>query len=392
MSTPSKNVQIIVNVAINGLQPGQMVRLNPDTHKSNYTTMTANNFPLPPAYTSTNVNTLNDILNLIPSEYYQLKYQAAFVGTMDPDNCGCDTFVQLQINNNTYQTIYQHGDKTITVNSPSYVELTDSSLANIVPSSADVGTDFDNGLLCVACPNKTMYSNAYVYLRAVILIDMYSWCTMADKYNIQFKPCYDFIGNWCSQNGGCDQPITTYLQKYCTTLYPDKDLDLFNTEFDSQDFQICACNMPTADYTAYQKSIQDSVVGFPVSPDASCVFVPCKNSNFKSSSLNGCPGPQCVQAVILDGNDVQGNVTVDQEANCGTPVDSSGGSGGSSGGSGGGSGGSSGGSGGSSGGSGGGSDGSGGEETFFSKYKWIILIVVVILLLILCVGGFLLLK
>ncbi len=257
MSTPSKNVQIIVYVQIDGLQLGQMVKINPDTHISNFTQFAPNNFPLPSAYASANIQTLTDILSIIPGDYYTLKYQAAFGGTIDPDNCRCPTDVQIQLNNAAYQTVYTDPNGTKTVNTPTYVDLTNVNLPNSIPVSADVGTYFAKSSGCTTCPNKTMYPNSYMYLRAVIVIDMYSWCTLARSNNIQYAPCFNFIGNWCTQNGGCDQSITTYLQNYCNTQYPNKELDIFNTDFNSQDYQLCACNMPTTDYIAYQQSIDE---------------------------------------------------------------------------------------------------------------------------------------
>ena len=154
--------------------------------------------------------------------------------------------------------------------------------------------------------------------------------TIRYEIHVNFMP-------YCSQslnlgNSFCFNTLSAYLGKfaansvidsamanYCSTKYPNGTLDMFNTQNmpNANDYQICPCNMPVATYAQFTQAISTQFPGANLTQlHPPCLVPACKQSIFQNSSLQNCPGPQCINVVNFANNSVSGAVNVNQSADC----------------------------------------------------------------------------
>ena len=166
-------------------------------------------------------------------------------------------------------------------------------------------------------PTLGGWKDAMISIRVDVEVAMVTYCTTGT--HIHDDMCYNFIANYID-DFGVTQQISTYMGEYCKAQYPDGDLSMFNSIEaigDEKDYHICACNMPLEYYDEFYRSAQGEIEGLNIgSIKPACLFPPCVTSSFMPLYLEKCPVPQCLNVVVLDGNDIQGDVDVNQEANC----------------------------------------------------------------------------
>jgi hypothetical protein len=163
---------------------------------------------------------------------------------------------------------------------------------------------------------KGGWSGVTISLLVDVNINMVSYCTTPNQLNMHNDICYNFMSDYIVNNGAT-QAITDYLSFYCATKYPNATLDLFNTQFDQKDYNICACNLAQSNYDQFEQSIKSQFPSLDLgSIRPQCIFPPCVNSTFKGIELDNCPLPLCLQIVDIGQNNSAGNVTVNQNANC----------------------------------------------------------------------------
>jgi len=154
------------------------------------------------------------------------------------------------------------------------------------------------------------------------------YCTQPGKNLIHDTLCYDFLSHYIS-GVGSTVSLDTYLKSYCSNKFPGEGLGLFNsankgTIIDDKDYNICACNMPESEYEIFLTSLTKA---FPTVTKASlgsirpnCILPACVLSNFKNSSLgtppDACPVPQCLSIVNLKDSKIEGDVEINQSADC----------------------------------------------------------------------------
>lgn len=161
-------------------------------------------------------------------------------------------------------------------------------------------------------------------LKVVLTVQTVNWCTLPNTNNVGMDLCYNFLSDYNvnSWKVGVSpgQQITTAVQNYCQNKYPNATLqDLLPcTLKDTNDCNICACNMKQEDYQEYMISVTDQVSGTPPGIMPNCLFPPCKQSTFIEANLDGCPGPDCINVVAMNSNDVQGNISINQNSGCST--------------------------------------------------------------------------
>lgn len=313
---------------------GLILNLSPDSDDTAYVDFSNSNFPLPSNIQTDNVKTLSDLINYVGRSYVSTKYYVGFKGTLNPSMCasGCRAYVNVasfanskDCGDNTkctvqvlsaYSVVYSSANM-ITENDPVYSVLPTDDNPTVLLGLWQK-TTFSDDSKCFTCDNSTLYTNASLWMKIEVTVNMYDWCTIMGKDNISNKFCYNFIGDYCTASpNGCDNNISTYLRDYCTRRYPypDYKLDIFNSPADlGRDYNICACNMDPQNYTEYGTSLQNQFDPPAIlSAPAPCVFPACKLSNFLPDSLQGCPGPTCVNAIILSGNTIEGDPKFEQE-------------------------------------------------------------------------------
>lgn len=333
--TPSQTVHIKITPQVPGLSLGTLIAINKDPDYDGYVSIPASAWELPSQYKFSGVNNLQDLYNKVGAANLTTDYYVGFQGTMYPENCLCTTYLDVTptgLGNKTAysQTIFSLGDGKAIALPPGAIpsdkdQVQFRYIKLAMPSSPDILISLSShtvfsGNTCGTCNNHDIYSQgggAYILGYVDVYVNMYNYCTMTGTANIYFKPCFNFIGDYCKNSGGCDTKITSYLQDYCNTQYPNAELDIFNTIFDPEDYYICACNMPITNYQNYLNSLTNSQTPpLSITQDAECVFPPCRSSQFKPSTIDGCPGPNCFNAVVLSGNTIDGNVQTNQNADC----------------------------------------------------------------------------
>lgn len=321
---PSKTQVFKIVPSVPGLSNGQVMAINNDSHVNGSVSFTNSSWMLPNEAQVNGMRTLQDLISTLTSKYVTTNYYVGWSGDMYPTRCGCTTYLQAQPTGTSsigqWQTVFSLVDGRYTTGPPNpsvlYVPLSMPSPTDVL-MNLNQRTTFNDGN-CHTCPNSQLYTGTFLYAYVDVTVNMYDYCTISGSNNIYIDNCYNFIGDYCQANSGCDSYITSYLIGYCSNKYPDAQLDIFNTNFNSKDYNICGCNMPTSEYDAYEKSLTDSTTP-PLqltNPDQ-CYFPACKSSTFMPYNLLGCPGAQCVNAVLLNNNVLAGPVTVNQnDPNC----------------------------------------------------------------------------
>ena len=164
-------------------------------------------------------------------------------------------------------------------------------------------------------------------IKVVQSIQMINWCSISNSGNMGTDMCYNFVGNYVDDSWAMGvspgQQVTTAVQDYCQTKYPDGTLDMFSPECtleNQNDCDMCACNMQQSDYDQFMLSLgPDATKIAPAGLAPKCLFPPCNISNFQMNGSDGCPVPNCLNIVSMNGNKIvtNGGVTIDQSAECG---------------------------------------------------------------------------
>lgn len=163
-----------------------------------------------------------------------------------------------------------------------------------------------------------------VYFMVDVTVYLLDFCTIGQNIGLS-DTCYYYVGEYINVNGS-NLRIDESMLNYCNTKYPGANLDIFNEPNDPEkpgidnvkDRNICSCNMPYRNYDEFYNSVK----GYYVTMDFGsiryqCLFPQCVNSHFLPSNLDGCPVPQCLQYVVLEGNEIyNNNIYINQESNC----------------------------------------------------------------------------
>lgn len=320
----SDHYQLITVIPkLKDMSAGLIMNLSSDSDDVQYVSFTNDSFPLPSNVQTADIKTLSDLINYVGSSYVSTTYMVGFKGTLNPSMCasGCRAYVNVASvtsrspSISDFSQIYSSANN-ITENSPVYTEMPMDYDPDTITQLWQ-NTSFSGDTKCFSCDNSTLYSNASLWMKINVYVNMYDWCTVMGSDNIANNFCYNFIGKYCSSSSlGCDAKISTYLQDYCsrTYPYPSNKLDIFNDPDKlGNDYNICACNMDPLNYTEYGNSLQNnSDPPVAVAVPAQCVFPACKMSNFIPNSLGGCPGPTCVNAIVLSGNNIEGDPDFEQ--------------------------------------------------------------------------------
>lgn len=355
-------------------------------------------------------DTLSELINIVGPQAVKMNWYAKAAGTVSSHDCWA-TYVLL-IQSVVAMPPATSGNEITpsvalwrTSNSPNAGGPFDGPWTLMTGNTQKVVTQVSTGDDCdgsdgggCGCrfPSKGGWKGTSISLRVDVEVFMMTFCTTG--VNIHEDICYNYISDYISVTpSGATQHMSDYMGEYCNTKYPNGDLSLFNsieTIGDEKDYNICACNMPQKNYDEFYASAQGyySDLNFG-SIRYACLFPPCVNSDFMPNNLDKCPVPQCLNVVVLDGNEIEGDVEINQKADCeeygitedaaaGTPPDGedvgSGGSGGDGGGSGGG---------GSGGGSGSEPPGTPSSDSGIPSWVWWVVGAIVGLLLLAALGG-----
>jgi hypothetical protein len=174
------------------------------------------------------------------------------------------------------------------------------------------------------------WQETVISLKTIVTLNMITACTKEEK--IYDDLCYDFMGTLIS--GYNNNPaetifpkpyIDSYLSTYCETKYYNKDLSMFNDrhKVDEKDYNICACNMNPTYYLEFINSLREKYPELKLETlKPNCLLPSCTVSNFKPSTLNNCPVPQCLNVVNLRGNKIEGDIHISNNAKCRTIIGS----------------------------------------------------------------------
>lgn len=131
------------------------------------------------------------------------------------------------------------------------------------------------------------------------------------------QPCQSFITNYIQNQGPLAQ-IDNPLEVYCKSKYKGFG-DLFNST-DIIDQSICACHMPSQQYTAFEQQLYTSYPNFQhLGLVDQCLLPQCASSQYKSVTTTGkCNLPQCLNIASFNNNGTfnNSNVTVNQTSQC----------------------------------------------------------------------------
>lgn len=160
-----------------------------------------------------------------------------------------------------------------------------------------------------------------------VTIDMVAYCTKGS--NIHNELCYNYMADYLPRYGS-NTTIDSYLTSYCSSKFPNKDLSIFNDPndtgiIDKRDYDICACNMDQKNYDIFlnhlNEKLHTTISLGSIKPN--CLFPACLLSHFKNSRLGlpkvgagPCPVPQCLNIVDMHGNNIIGDVVINQSADC----------------------------------------------------------------------------
>jgi hypothetical protein len=165
------------------------------------------------------------------------------------------------------------------------------------------------------CQNQGA-SNISAVFRYEIHVNFMSYCSQST--NLGNNYCFNLLGAYLGKYPS-NQITDAAMANYCSNKYPSGTMSMFNTQNqpNATDYQLCPCNMPTATYNDFVQAINTQ---FPTANltqlHPPCLVPACKASTYKNSSLQGCPGPQCINLVNFQNNSVQGNVNFNQSADC----------------------------------------------------------------------------
>lgn len=178
------------------------------------------------------------------------------------------------------------------------------------------------------CPGCTFYGfDLKISLIIDVTINIIDYCIKGT--NIHNDLCYNYMGDYINKYGS-NSTIDSYLSSYCASKYPNKNLSIFNDPndtgvIDTRDYDICACNMDQKYYDIFlnylNEKLHTTISLGSIKPN--CLFPACLLSRFKNSRLGiprvgagPCPVPQCLNIVDIHGNDIIGDVVVNQHADC----------------------------------------------------------------------------
>ena len=313
MSTvPPNNFEInIVNI------------LNPDEDGIANATLTPQLLRIPPNFSYGGINAptdLQSLADLVGPDNITIKYYAKPNGSDSGHGCKATWTLLAGVattDGKSYSApIAQTDDapnQSTSYDSNPYVLIgTSNYSARTVSSWDDGGKGSGDGC---RFGSKGGWSQVKISLKISVLVDFSSYCLTGDMI-YSSDMCYDYMGQYFG-SGNATMQMTDYVQGYCSDTFPDDDLNVFTDgTADTRNTQICACNMDSGDYIAFVDSAAEQIQGNFASIDPPCVFPACNSSNFQPAALEGCPVPSCLNFTSLDGNDIDGQVNINQTADC----------------------------------------------------------------------------
>ena len=276
-----------------------------------------------PSTIVTGLNTLADLIKKVGEGNISIDYYASASGSVSSHDCYA------------VQSLYCHGkfadgsctNQTVlaqTSSSPNSGGPVNSGwkllIKNIPLMLSSINTNsVCNGSGC-GCVFSSYggWSNTNIGIKAEVTINLISYCSQMGVDNLNTPLCFNYVSNYISKNGPNEQ-FTTALKNYCSRKFTGKGLDILNPGYniDPNDSKLCACNMPDSDYNQFLQSVikkyPDLNLG---SIRPNCLVPACVTSPFKGTDLDGCPIPQCLNVVTFNGNDIQGNIAIDQKQEC----------------------------------------------------------------------------
>ena len=266
-------------------------------------------------------STLGQLIQTIGSQYISITYSVMVTGNYSPFNCVFATHFLYA------SALFADGSTQTGLN---LLSTNDSQPVNTgwiqFPSASSAPITFlgtnnycTDSLSCPGCSGG--FAGLEISLQITVSINMLDYCMSPNSQNISNNYCFNYMTDFLNpqQGPGPNSLISEYLTNYCSTKYPNGTLDLFNNPdvIGNVDYQICACNMPQANYNDFLESVQGQFPNVDIGNiPPQCLFPPCLGSSFKGVNLNGCPLPQCFELVDLNGNVITGNVQVNQSENC----------------------------------------------------------------------------
>lgn len=278
---------------------------------------------------------LQQLVNLVGVNNVNISYFAQANGTVSGYNCNnCAYYLNVKgnwdstgsnsaIRDTTIYTTNSGGSQTI---SSPWVALPTNGTAVVMSKIRVSGEDNDSSACNVCTGTNDIWDNVQVSIKISVTVNLKNYCTIMGSNNIHSDACYYYMSDYMVANAGGDTAIQTYLFDYCNRNFHNDDLDIFNIpptlntpNMDTKNANICACNMPQSEYTAYENSLLGQYPGMnlgTVKPN--CIFPQCKMSTFQTIDLDQCPIPDCFQATIITDNIINGPVAVTNDADCTT--------------------------------------------------------------------------
>lgn len=167
------------------------------------------------------------------------------------------------------------------------------------------------------CYNNMSWEGLKLDLKMVVTVNIHNWCNSSDGTNYSNALCYNYMGDYI-QTYGVDTDTTNAMQSYCQNKYPNDSLSIFNSvcTLPGGDCQVCACNMAQDNYDQFYQSLEDQEQIDKGSLRSNCMLPACAGSIFKGIGLDGCPGPACINTVVVDDTNNAGNINIAQNATC----------------------------------------------------------------------------
>lgn len=278
-------------------------------------------FPLP----TTNVRGISQYTYLIDllgavGNHVTLTYQLKAAGYVHGHTCSDTRYLLAYVN--ISGATYPRVELARTIHASGYD--TDGAWIDVGYSGSSLLTSFStyqdcsgSGCGCIWGSNGG-WNKMYISLLINVNIDLIAYCTTQGKTYIYNDLCYYNLADYVTQHGS-ESTLDTYMSEYCHKKYPNATLDMFNdkAKMDPKDFDICACNMPQDLYDDFTASLKKNFPNMAIGDlRPNCLLPACIVSHFKPSGLDKCPVPQCFNFVNLHGNDISGNVVVNQDNKC----------------------------------------------------------------------------
>lgn len=304
-----------------------------DKNGNGSVTVTNSTLPISPLTLPGGPATLADLITMVGSQNISITYSLSANGKVSGHDCKAifDLYADLTTSDNVTTpklkvaaTPQQGYNGYISITQQWLVAVTNTTkLVTKVTADGDCDNGTGGGCGC-SFQDQGGWNEAYISLKADVSVNLLNWCTTANTSNIEQPMCYDYLTSYATANGTTKQ-ISDFLNTYCAKKYANSNLNIFNSQGDfseatQDDYQYCACFMPTPQYLTMYTSLQSDYPKMDIGTSPySCLMPACYNSVFKNLNSTTCTLPgQCLATLQVTPLNTVTSQTLNTSVDCST--------------------------------------------------------------------------